>query len=64
MNKEKGKKLQKIEPTEEGWTPEMLLWFIAAIELALEKPENKKMIQKVREATEEYQLLPESEYIK
>ena len=34
--------------SDEGWTPELLDWFIAAIAVALELPENRDILEKMR----------------
>jgi len=34
--------------TEDGWTPELLEWFIAAITVALERPENRELVTSLK----------------
>ena len=34
--------------SEEGWTPELLDWFIAAISVALERPENRELVTNLK----------------
>lgn len=34
--------------SDEGWTPELLDWFIAAISVALERPENRELVTNLK----------------
>ena len=45
-------KLSLESCTDEGWTPELLDWFIAAISVALEDENNRSLIQKMRNVSD------------
>ena len=42
-----GTEIQNII-SDEGWTPELLDWFIAAISVALERPENRELVTNLK----------------